>query len=64
MTLEFVGASVYVLSHVAQDLKLQMFILTLLKISSNFSSQLSSDRTDFQECILIASKAISQGLEF
>jgi len=43
---------------------LQMFILTLLKISSNFSSQLSSDSTDFQECILIASKAISQGLEF
>ena len=62
MTLEFVGVSVYVLSCVAQDLKLQMFILTLVKISSSFSSQLSPNENDFQEGILMVSQVISQGL--
>lgn len=66
ITLEVVGVSVYLLSYVAQDLKLQMFVLLLPEISSSFNSSLSADGTDFQEHILMDSqpqwKVISQSL--
>lgn len=56
ITLEVVGVTVYLLSYIAQDLKLQMFIQLLPKTSSSFNSSLSADGTDFQEHILTDSQ--------
>ena len=47
ITLKVIEVSVYILSYIAQDLKLLMFILQLAKTSSSFSSLLSANGTDF-----------------